>query len=110
LRGTNTPSEVAAACTATGVIIAAGLAAVCRATTKQPALGGLLGGLMQGRARRVRVSRTLGVSTPSTLCSLGLVVVYCSSTRFSGKTMGEAAKAASAASWKPDRMSFFLPG
>ena len=51
-----------------------------------------------------------GVSTPSTLCSFGLVVVYCSSTRFSGKTIGLAPKAASAASWKPERMSFFLPG
>ncbi len=39
-----------------------------------------------------------GDSTPSTLCSFGLVVVYCSSTRFSGNTIGLAPKAASAAS------------
>ena len=32
-----------------------------------------------------RAQSKTGVSTPSTLCSLGLVVVYCSSTRFSGK-------------------------
>ncbi len=51
-----------------------------------------------------------GLSTPSTLCSLGLVVVYCRNTFFSGKMMGMAPKAASAHSWKPERMSFFLPG
>jgi len=51
-----------------------------------------------------------GVSTPSTLCSFGLVVVYCRWMRLSGNTCGAAPKAASAASWKPERMSFFLPG
>ena len=56
------------------------------------------------------VQSNTGDSTPSTLCSLGLVVVYCSRMRFSGKTYGAAPKAASAASWKPDRISFFLPG
>ena len=35
--------------------------------------------------RSVYQSKT-GDSTPSTLCSFGLVVVYCSSTRFSGNT------------------------
>ena len=52
-----------------------------------------------------------GVSTPNTLCSLGLVVVYWRwILPLSGKMMAAAAKAASAHSWKPERMSFFLPG
>ena len=51
-----------------------------------------------------------GDSTPSTLCSLGLVVVYCRNTFLSGKMMGMAPKAARAHSWKPHKMSFFLPG
>ena len=51
-----------------------------------------------------------GVSTPSTLCSFGLVVVYCRWIFFSGKMKGAAPNAARAASWKPERMSFFLPG
>ena len=55
-------------------------------------------------------SSKVGVSTPSTLCSFGLVVVYCKKTFFSGKTYLEAPKAARAHSWKPERMSFFLPG
>ncbi len=42
------------------------------------------------------------------MCSFGLVVVYCRRTRFSGYTYSEAAKAASAHSWKPDRISFFF--
>jgi hypothetical protein len=39
-----------------------------------------------------------GVSTPSTLCSFGLVVVYWRWMRLSGKMIGAAPKAASAAS------------
>ena len=57
-----------------------------------------------------RAQSKTGVSTPSTLCSFGLVVVYCRWMRLSGKMYGAAANAASAASWKPDRISFFLPG
>lgn len=56
-----------------------------------------------------RQSKT-GVSTPRTLCSLGDVVVYCMWIFFSGKIYGAAPNAARAASWKPDRISFFLPG
>ncbi len=37
-----------------------------------------------------------GDSTPKTLCSLGLVVVYCKNTFFSGAMMGMAPKAAKA--------------
>ena len=63
--------------------------------------------LMQYRGHQSKI----GVSTPSTLCSFGLVVVYCRwILPFSGKMMGAAAKAASAHSWKPERISFFLPG
>ena len=51
-----------------------------------------------------------GDSTPSTLCSFGEVVVYCMWIFLSGKMYGAAPNAASAASWKPDRISFFLPG
>ncbi len=51
-----------------------------------------------------------GVSTPRILCSFGEVVVYCMWIFFSGKMYGAAPNAASAASWKPERMSFFLPG
>ena len=54
-----------------------------------------------------RQSKT-GVSTPSTLCSFGLVVVYCSWMRLSGKTSCAAAKAASAASWKPRQDQLLL--
>lgn len=39
-----------------------------------------------GMERRRVVQSKTGVSTPSTLCSFGLVVVYCSRMRFSGKT------------------------
>ena len=48
--------------------------------------------------------------TPSRRWSFGLVVVYCSSVRCSGNRRAAAAKAARVASWKPHRMSFFLPG
>ena len=41
------------------------------------------------KKRQVRIigpnQSNVGVSTPKTLCNLGLVVVYCNSTRFSGK-------------------------
>ena len=40
----------------------------------------------------------------------GLVVVYCRNCRASGSRCFWAANATSAASWKPLRMSFFLPG
>ena len=52
----------------------------------------------------------VGDSTPRILCSFGEVVVYCMWIFLSGKMYGAAPKAASAASWKPDRISFFLPG
>jgi len=51
-----------------------------------------------------------GESTPRILCSFGEVVVYCMWIFFSGKMYGAAPNAASAHSWKPDRISFFLPG
>ncbi len=41
---------------------------------------------------------------------IGLVVVYCRCTFFVGFRYSAIAKAASAASWNPLRMSFFLPG
>ncbi len=47
---------------------------------------------------------------PSRSCMSGLVVVYCRRTFFSGSMRALAANAASAASWKPLRISFFLPG
>ena len=56
------------------------------------------------------VQSKTGVSTPRILCSFGDVVVYCMWIFLSGKMYGAAPKAASAASWKPDRISFFLPG
>lgn len=56
------------------------------------------------------VQSNTGDSTPSTLCSFGEVVVYCMWIFLSGKMYGAAPNAASAASWKPDRISFFLPG
>ena len=49
-------------------------------------------------------------STPSSVCSRLLVVVYCSGIALPGNTMAVAAQAARVASWKPQRMSFFLPG
>ena len=48
--------------------------------------------------------------TPSRFCMMGLVVVYCRCTFFAGFRCSAIAKAARAASWKPLRMSFFLPG
>jgi hypothetical protein len=48
--------------------------------------------------------------TPSSSCRRGLVVVYCSGMARSGNTRSAAAQAASVASWKPQTMSFFLPG
>lgn len=73
---------------------------------KKPAKGGLI------RIHQIldRGQSNTGLSTPSTLCSLGLVVVYCKCTFLSGKIKGMAPKAASAHSWNPERMSFFLPG
>ena len=56
------------------------------------------------------VQSKVGDSTPRILCSFGEVVVYCMWIFLSGKMYGAAPKAASAASWKPDRISFFLPG
>ena len=44
----------------------------------------------------LRVQSNTGLSTPSTLCSLGLVVVYCKNTFLSGEMMGMAPKAARA--------------
>ena len=79
LRG-NTPSECALA--STDEIVS---------DEKSPLAAGLWG-FGAGAANQ---SKT-GVSTPSTLCSLGLVVVYCRNTFFSGKMMGMAPKAASA--------------
>jgi hypothetical protein len=61
-------------------------------------------------ARRSKGQSNTGDSTPNTLCSLGLVVVYWRNTFLSGEMMGMAPKAASAHSWKPERISFFLPG
>src|SRR5581483_2767383 len=48
--------------------------------------------------------------TPSFLCTAGLVVVYCRCTFSFGNSWCLMAKAASAPSWKPERISFFLPG
>ena len=49
-------------------------------------------------------------ATPSSLCSFALVVVYCSGCARSGWTSSPIANAASVASWKPQTMSFCLPG
>ena len=49
-------------------------------------------------------------ATPSRFCMIGLVVVYCRNCFLSGNSQACTPKAASAASWKPDRISFFLPG
>lgn len=49
-------------------------------------------------------------ATPSFFCSFVLDVVYWNTTRSPGETMDLAAWAISAASWKPERMSFSLPG
>ena len=48
--------------------------------------------------------------TPSRFCMIGLVVVYCRNCRFSGNRWCWIANAASAASWKPLKISFFFPG
>ena len=48
--------------------------------------------------------------TPSRFCMTGLVVVYCRNCFFSGYSQPCTPNAASAASWNPDRISFFLPG
>ena len=48
--------------------------------------------------------------TPSRFCMIGLVVVYCRCTFLAGLRCSAIANAASAASWKPLRISFFLPG
>ena len=48
--------------------------------------------------------------SPSLWCSSVEVVVYCSRVFSSGRSRATAPKAASVASWKPQRMSFFLPG
>jgi len=50
------------------------------------------------------------VHRPSRFCMMGLVVVYCRCTFLAGLRCSAIAKAASAASWKPLRMSFFFPG
>lgn len=47
--------------------------------------------------------------TPSRFCMTGLVVVYCKNCFFSGYSQLWIPNAASAASWKPERISFFLP-
>jgi len=49
-------------------------------------------------------------ATPKRFCMMGLVVVYCRNCRFSGNKWCWMANAVSAASWKPLKMSFFLPG
>ena len=49
-------------------------------------------------------------ATPRRLCMSGLVVVYCKNWRLLGYRCDWMAKAASAASWTPERISFFLPG
>ena len=54
--------------------------------------------------------RSAQALTPSRFCMIGLVVVYCRCTFFAGFRCSAIAKAASAASWKPLRISFFLPG
>ena len=51
-----------------------------------------------------------GTSTPSRSCMIGLVVVYCRWTFSLGFNRALMANAASAASWNPDRISFFFPG
>jgi hypothetical protein len=73
--------------------IASEVAHVARAETEKakPSRGGLL-----LRYAVVPDQSKTGDSTPSTLCSFGLVVVYCRNTFFSGKMMGMAPKAASA--------------
>jgi hypothetical protein len=48
--------------------------------------------------------------TPSFFCKLDDDVVYWNTTRFSGKTYRLAFCAISAPSWKPERISFSLPG
>src|ERR1700689_910063 len=50
------------------------------------------------------------VATPRRFCMTGLVVVYCRNCFLTGYRWCWIANAASAASWKPDRISFFLPG
>ena len=48
--------------------------------------------------------------TPSRFCMTGLVVVYCRNCFFSGYSQLWMPNAARAASWNPERISFFLPG
>src|ERR1700722_18306407 len=50
------------------------------------------------------------VATPRRFCMAGLVVVYCRNCFLAGYRWCWIANAASAASWKADRISFFLPG
>src|SRR3569833_456523 len=61
----------------------------------------------------VRLARLVGDddlhATPSFFCSLVRDVVYCNTTLSSGLTIFLAACAISAASWKPERISFSLP-
>lgn len=95
-------------------VLGAGPVRLFHEATKKPARSGL--GFHQrrpvnntGQEKHKGQSNT-GDSTPSTLCSLGLVVVYCRCTFLSGLMKGMAPKAARAHSWKPLRISFFLPG
>ncbi len=69
--------------------------------------------LLRARIRddRVRPDRRLaGHATPSFFCRLVEDVVYWNTMRSPGLTMRLAACAISATSWKPDRISFSLPG
>src|SRR5450432_3159032 len=50
------------------------------------------------------------VATPRRFCMAGLVVVYCRNCFLAGYRWCWIANAASAASWKAERISFFLPG
>ena len=49
-------------------------------------------------------------STPRRLCMIGLVVVYWRYTFSCGNRYSRTPNAANAASWKPLRINFFLPG
>ena len=66
-------------------------------------------GCARPEAMRRRIIYRAPGATPSSLCSRGLVVVYCKGSALSGRSRWAMANAASVASWKPQTMSFFLP-
>src|SRR5690606_16962376 len=82
--------------------------AITSVTVRCPAVRGSPSCIGHGPPSAVRCS--LASATPRRLCMIGLVVVYCSATFLAGLRWAATANAARAASWKPERMSFFFPG